>query len=69
MKVTECWTIGSDYPDINHTTVEPDDYHRPAVLMWAEDYEAMVKEVEEWRAFKEQNKNTWMAFFIKGEGK
>jgi hypothetical protein len=42
----------------------------PAVLMWADDYEAMVKEVEEWRAFKEKNKGRWegAAAAIKRQG-
>lgn len=59
MKVTECWTIGSDYPDKDHTTNEPDDYHRPAVLMWKEDYDELLKEAQEGRALKERTKIAW----------
>lgn len=29
------------------------------VVLWKEDYDAMRKELEEWRSFKEKNKAMW----------
>lgn len=44
MKVTECWTVkrpGQDNPDAARATHYKCRDDRPAVLMWAEDYNAL----------------------------
>jgi hypothetical protein len=60
------------YPVEDTITQEPEDKRREqeCAVMWADDYEALLKEVEEWRAFKEKNKGRWegVAAAIKRQG-
>jgi hypothetical protein len=52
------YSEGSPWLEDTHDN-EPSECDREVVLMWAEDYDAMMKEVEEGRALKERTKNAW----------
>ena len=56
MKVTECWTEddeGRPLPgEVSERKCIYDD--RPAILMWKEDYDAILKELKELRQFKKE---------------
>lgn len=69
MKVTRCFVetdLRTLAPTLAGVYDREHEYQRPAVLMWAEDYEALVKEVEEYRAVKGRTKTAWTER-IKGE--
>ena len=61
IKVTEVWCKPEEdgspnYLDTSRSFVEGD---RRVVLVWKDDYDAMRKELEEWRQFKAKNKAMW----------
>lgn len=63
MKVTEGWTlIGiNGFPVLDAVTEQPEiaEREQECVVVWKHDYDAIIKEVEEYRALKERTKDAW----------
>jgi hypothetical protein len=50
-------------PDVyEDRSISSTEYHpfKKAIVLWHEDYEALLKEVEEYRTLKERTKNMWI---------